>query len=201
MSFASERVLHDLLRDRLELLGFHPIGCLSFSRRINGCKQLINVAARKEDNRLKFTCTLGIRFSEVESVLRPSDCDESYPTISCPIHLLHCDREFYEWVGSTAEELTLAVESMITEIHDVGSLFFNRFSTLVQIEEELSASPVSDYLILSQHQRIATLVAILLARGQRDTAKRLLDESLMEPQNQSPSKKRRLEELRAQLLA
>lgn len=200
MPSALEKTAHDLLSERLRPIGFEPIGCLSFSRSTDDCKQLINVGGRTDGGKLKFTCTLGVRFDELESLLRPKSEDESYPTVSCPIHLLRPEREYYEWEGGNEEELTIAVESMIAEIHEVGFEFFEKFKRIEAVEEELTSSAVSDWLILSPHQRTSTLGAIAVARGERTRAERLFADALNDPRNQNPGKRRLLEELRGQLL-
>lgn len=194
-----EQTTHDLLFERLRRIGFEAVEFLSFCRKVHGCSQLINVGCRFEGGRLKFTCTLGVRFDVIESLLRPTNKDKSYPTVSCPVHLLRPEREYYEWEGGSNEELMIAVESMIAEIQEVGLQFFDRFKTIEAVKEELSGSAASNWLILTPHQRTGTLAAIALVRGERSEAESLFTEALKDPRNQNSGKKRLLEEIRKQL--
>ncbi len=195
-----EKATNDLFTERLRRIGFETIGFLSFRRIADGCNQLINVGCRSEAGKLKLTCTLGVRFDAVESLLRPKNMDKSYPTVSCPVHLLRPEREYYEWEGGNDEELTIAVESMIAEIQEVGLRFLDRFVKIEAVEQELSGSAVSDWLILDRLQRASTLIAIALIHGDRSEAERLFADAMKDPRNQNSGKRRRLEELRKQLL-
>src|SRR4051812_48675713 len=94
-----EKTVHDFLSERLRRIGFETIGFLSFCRAVDDCNQLINIGCRSEAGKLKFTCTFGLRFDVLESLLRPKNTDKSYPTVSCPVHLLRPEREYYEWEG------------------------------------------------------------------------------------------------------
>lgn len=195
-----EKTTHVLLSERLRRIGFETVGFLSFCRTVDGCNQLINVGCRSEGGKLKLTCTLGVRFDVIESLLRPKNLDKSYPTVSCPVHLLRPEREYYEWEGGNDEEVMIAVESMIAEIHEVGLGFFDRFKTIEAVKKDLSGSVVSSWLILSPHQRTTTLAAIALVRGERSDAESLFADAMKDPRNQNSGKRRLLEELRAQLL-
>lgn len=199
MSSELEKTTHDLLTERLQRIGFEAVGFMSFCRTFSDCNQLINVCCRSEGRKLKLTCTLGVRFDSIESLLRPENADSSYPTVSCPVHLLRPEREYYEWEGGNDDELRIAVESMIAEIQKVGLEFFDRFKTIEAVKEELSSSAVSNCLILSPHQRTGTLAAIALARGERSEAESLFADAMKDPRNQKSGKKRLLEELRIQL--
>jgi hypothetical protein len=195
-----EKTLHYLLKELVREIGFEPVDSLSFSRTTDGCHQSIDVPTRMEGGKLKFTCMLGVRFDELESLLTPNS--QGWDSgIGCPIHLLRPEREYYEWEGGDEEELTIAVKNMIAEIHDVGFQFFERFKTIEAVEEELSSSVASDQLILSPHQRTCTLAAIALAHGERSTAEALFADALNDPRNQNPGRRQLLQELRTQLFA
>jgi len=197
---ALEKTAHHLLSECLRRLGFEAVGFLSFCRNVDGCNRLINVGGRSEAGKMKLTCTLGVRFDVIEAFLRPKNVDKSYPTVSCPVHLLRPEREYYEWEGRNEKELTIAAESIIAVIQDVGLGFFDRFKTIDAVKEELSGSAVSNCLILSPHQRTGTLAAIALANGDRSEAERLFADAMKDPRNQNLGKTRLLEELRKQLL-
>ena len=195
-----EKMLGNFLADRLQEFGFLPVDVLSFIRCIDDLKQIINAGGRHENRKLKFTCILGVRFEQIESILRPNENDDSYPTVCCPIHLIAPERKYYEWEGGNEEELAIAADSMIAELHEVGFDYFDRFSTLEAVEEELTSSPVSDSFLLSADQRTGILAAIAMTRGDRAVAEQLFAEAIKDRYFEHPARKRRLEELRTRVL-
>lgn len=193
--------VHNALDGKLGKLGFKSLGYLSFARCSETCIQLVNVGGRTEGREYKFTCMLGIRFDEIERILRPSVADKSYPTVSCPIHFLRPEREYYELKGSCIDELSAATNSLIEELNEVGLTFFERFATIEAIADDLSGSPVSDFFVLSPHQKVGILAAISLIKGKRLAAEQIISDALNDPMNRSPAIKRRIEEVHEQLLA
>lgn len=192
--------LHALLLGRMERLGFKAANAVCFVRPIAERKQLITLTTRNERGKLKFSCALGVRFESIESMLRPDNNSDTYPTISCPIHLLRPERTFYEWEGSDTQSVTVAADSVIQEIVEVESEFFDRFSTLERVKHELMGSDFLKYCVLSVHQRIGILAAISLLKGQRSEAEELLVKAAHDPKNQNRGTLRRLDELRRQLV-
>lgn len=195
-----KKVLHERLRKELSAIGFDAIGELCYRRTVGACKQLINVECRMDGGMLKFSCTLGLRFDDVESILRPQTKDECYPTVSCPIHVLRPERTFYEWEGSCDAEFEISASSLATEVREVGLTFFDQFATLESVGAHLSSDEVSDYFMLASHQRVGVLAAISIVNGDRANAESVLAMAMNDPRNRNPGKKRRIEELQKQLL-
>jgi hypothetical protein len=200
MSVALEKMLHDRLQVRLERLGFQSVSSLTFRRIVGECGNLITATARMEDGKMKFTCTLGLQFESIE-LLTKGRLDKAVPSIVCPIHLLASSREFYEWEFADEAQADISVDSLVEEFLEVGQPFFERFGTLDAVTHELRENPVSQSLVVAHHQRTAILASYEVMRGHRDEAEGIFNEALGDPKNQNPGRKRRLEELRVNVLA
>lgn len=200
MSLTLESQLHQFLTPRLGDFGFEGSGRLIFRRTLSSNDHLIIVGTRTDRSQLLFTCTVGLRFPSVESILRPDNPDETYPSVVCPIHLLRPEREYFEFAATTRTELRIAAASLVAEIADVGFKFFNRFSSLNEVFKELERAKVSSFFVLSPHQGIGTMAAIALSRGERATATELLTRAVKDAESYSTPRRRRVEELAARLL-
>jgi hypothetical protein len=200
MSVVLERMLHDRLRERFEKFGFDVVAPLTFRRVVGECGNLVTASTRIEDGKVKFTCSLGLQFEAIE-LLISGKVEKSRPLIVCPIHLLAPSREFYEWEFANEAEADISSDSLVEEFIDVGQPFFERFGTLETVTHELRENSVSQSLVVAPHQRTAILAAYEVIRGHRDAAEGIFREALSDPKNQNPGRKRRLEELRGQLLA
>ncbi len=200
MSTDPKRYIHVVLERELSKIGFATYEQLVFGRFVGSCTQLISLGGRVEGCKFKFSCTLGIRFNEIEALLRPENSDATYPTVSCPIHLLRPDRKFYEFEGESANDLEVAVADLLEEIYEVGLAFYNKFVTVDDIFGELSSSAVSKWFVLSSHQKVGTLAAIAILRGDRLAAERIISEALSDSRNQNAGRQQRIAELHQVLL-
>jgi hypothetical protein len=81
----------------------------------------------------------------------------------------------------------------------IATPFFERFSDLERVEEELKSSRVSRELPLSPHQRIGVLASIALHNGRCDEARAILREAMSSPENKHTGDRRRIEEIAERL--
>ncbi|QDT64700.1 hypothetical protein [Calycomorphotria hydatis] len=195
----NERLIHDRLAFQLGSYGFLADSELLYYRETENCLNIINVGVRDLGGETRVTCTLGIRFEQIENLIRPTEKDRTLSTVFNPIHLLREDREYFEWSGSNEDQLNKAVDSMVEEICEIGLPFFEKFSNLAIVEDELESNRVSDYFALAPIQHVSVLAAIYVLKNEQEKAIALFDDALQEKFNQNPGKKRRFLSVMEQL--
>jgi hypothetical protein len=122
------------------------------------------------------------------------------PTVLVPLHLLHADREYFEWpMGSLDDGPPVAAE-ILAEIDAYALPFFREYDNVDSLRRAL-AKPNPPWFVLTPEQRIATLAAIEHASGSSEDAIQRLDRALAERVDSLPKKRWQLEKLRAHLAA
>jgi len=200
-STQAEKVLSGALRDALEALGFNEHSRLSFTRNDASGTSILNFGGRVENGAFKFTFSVGLRFAEIEALLRPGIEDPTYPTIQMPIHLLHQDRQYFEWELSDESDANEPAREVLVEVAEKAEPFLARYGKLQAVDESLASPNASDWFILTPDQRASVRAAMAKVAGRDQDARAILDEALADPRNAKPVKKRRLQELRSRLLS
>jgi len=194
-----ESILSEAIRDSLAALGYTQRLRLSFTRERVGCTHILNFGGRVEKGVFKFTFSVGIRFLEVEAILRPENDDPTYPTIVMPIHFLHEDRKYFEWDVSGAPGAARMAQEVMSEVSGRAQAFFDRYATLSAVDESLASANALDWFVLTADQHVGVRAAIAKVEGREDDAKAIVDEALADPRNANPRKRWRIEELRSRL--
>ena len=194
-----DQLLRNALTERLSRIGFNEESPLAFTRSGEHCIDILNFEGQINGAGYKFTCYIGIRFPEIEALLKPNEQDLTYPTVSTPIHFLRDDREYYEWVVIDAGNLDSVVEHAVNEVRHLAEKCFIHFSSLQNVEEEL-ASPIATQVFgFGPFQTTSVRAAIALHQGRPADARKLIAEALDRTRTASMGQRRRLQQLQTQL--
>jgi hypothetical protein len=195
-------ILDRFLLELVSTLGFARVRPLVYSRPAPPAVGLLVFPQREPGGGLvRFTCTVGLRFAEIESLLHYAPV-ENAPTISMPLHLLRKEKSYSEWeldagcLGADAEAIRAAV---LADLKDSAIPFIERYCTLHQVRAKLESIYPTDWFTLDPEQRLTILAAIEFMEGDRVTALRRLDVGLDERKDALPKKRIQLENLRARL--
>lgn len=189
------------LMNRLADFGFRECEPLCFIDEQPDCIKVLNVGCERSTNGYSITLFVGIRFPQVEAVYRPKVTDPSNPTITCPIHFLHDEREYCEWELSVATEISTVVDSIISEFHQFASPnFFDKVATPSALEEQLSSEQPSNWFALGPMQRIGLRAALAIYGKRPGDAELVFEEALADPSNSAPAKAARIKRMRKEMI-
>lgn len=194
-----DRELHRILSGILEQHGFAKVKALCFARKMPHCIQILNFGGSVRGGTFKFSCMVGIRIPEIESLLRPDTNTESFPTVVTPFHFLYDDRRFFEWEANTPDDLQSVANSAAQEILAVTTPFFEQFPDLDSVERELKRTDGFPTFPVTFFQRAGILAAAALCRGCPDEAKEILSDAMSEAANKDQGRRSRIEEIYQQL--
>lgn len=195
-----EKKLQSGLNPIMLTLGFLSTETLCFLREKGDRIDIACFAGRQEQLLYKFSFTVGVRFPEIESMIRPDNNDPTYPTIAAPIHFLHSGRQFFEWEFSDDDDLAEVIESVKVYIERWGEAFFAHYSSFSAVEHDLQSGPSgADWHMLNRLQVVETLIALAKLDGRVQEALDILEKALSDPKNRKPAPRRRLEFLRSRL--
>lgn len=200
-SSQAEERLQSGLRPILQSLGFSEHAPLSYYRNRGDRLEILNFGGRMDRRIFKFSFVVGIRFPQIESILRPDDDNPTYPTISAPIHFLHPGRKHFEWAFGANDDLALIIALVRADIESLAAKFFDRYSSLMVVEHDLRlGSAGADWHILGREQITEVLAAIAKLDGRDTEANQIVDSALADPRNEKPAKQRRLEQLKLRIV-
>jgi hypothetical protein len=184
----------------MELDGFKEHSPLCFAQQHTHHFSILNYGGRVDRDTYRFTCFAGLRFPEIEALLRPDTDDPTFPTIVTPIHMLKPDCTFSEWELSEDVNAVSVVRAAYAEAMDLAIPFFNRFSDLAAVEKNLRSDDARDWFALGPDQRVGVLAGIAMCDGRSDEAKRVIEHAIVDLKDANPGRLRRLQRLREQIL-
>lgn len=197
-----ERTLGAELRKPLDDLGFRSQGVLDFLRKTPFGGETLRFGGRMDDQQLcKISGTAGIFFRSVEHLLNPGRSPGSLsPTIMVPLHLLHEDHEYFEWIMGRVEDAPLVATEIVAEAEEYALPFFERYSQIEEVKQRLESPNPADWFVLTPEQRVMILAAIEQVTGYTEKALRLIDEALADRADALPKRRLPLEKLRAEIV-
>ena len=197
-----ENRLRAILQQPLKIIGFLEQKHLFYTMDELSATKTLAFGGRLDSNlnQYMFACTVGIRFIEIEEIYRPQMLNEITRTIMIPLHLLHEDRIFFEWLFDENESDTSIKERIIREIKLYALPFFEKFSTIENVKCSLESSSPENWFVLNPEQRICILGIITYIQGNLDRAIEIIDNALEERKDDLPKKRRLLEQIHRQLI-
>lgn len=195
-----KRRLVELLEPPLKDRGFRYLKELSFGRESPRAVQIISFGSRR--GRAGEFCVsfgAGVRFPEVEVLLRPGDDDDLRTTIAKPLSVMKPCPAFPEWCfdGERAPE-DLALEIM-ADVDAYAIPLLERYSSLDEVERSLRSESAADWFVLNPEQRLVTLSALEHTQGRHGDALERLDAALAALQDAPMKKRWPLQKLRERL--
>lgn len=201
---ACEQELSEHLQAALALLGFDRTGTLSFLRTTPVGGQTLRFGGRIDGSqRCQISGTAGIIFHSVARVLLGGGAlpDALPPTVLVPLHLLHADRQHFEWTMTTPKDAPVVALAVLQEVTSFALPFFERIKSLEDLKRALESQDPVDWFVLTPEQRVLVLASIDYVSGSAEKAVRLLDQALAVRANEPPKRRYLLERLRSQLAA
>lgn len=196
---ACERELGEALRTPLFRLGFAKSDVAFFSRSSPIGEDRLRFGGRLDDGRCLISGSAGVFLSRVEAILRSDPRTATQPTIVMPLHFLHEGREFFEWTMETNSAAIRVAEEIEVEVRTYALPFFDAYSKIENVRLSLESSNPRDWFALTPEQRIILLVAIEYTGGNREKAKKIIDEAIAARADEPPKRRQSLEKLRARL--
>lgn len=190
-----------LLQPSFKDRGFDHLKGLSFGRGSVKAVEIISFGARRgREGVLCFSFGVGVRFPELEAVLRPNDDDDLATTIAKPLSVLRRSAGFPEWCFDGSREPADVVHDVIGAIDEYGLPFLQSYSSMSEVSRSLQSDDPMDWFVLSPEQRLMTLAAIEHVEGRLHDALRRL-ESAIAAMKDAPMKTRwPIERLRERLI-
>jgi hypothetical protein len=183
--------------------GFEPSDTLlDFTRPRSAGSHIVRFGGRLDERQhCQVSGTVGVLFDDVERILKgpANDASPRTPTIVMPLHLLHADRQYFEWTLAHPTGAPAVAVAILAELTSYAMPFFERYKRLEDVRQALESANPADWFILNPEQRIMTLAAVEHASGSPERAVHLLDVALAERDNALPKKRYLLEKLRTRL--
>jgi hypothetical protein len=147
-----------------------------------------------------FTLSAGLRFDSLESILQ-WDKEPHSPTLSVPTHMLHPNRDFFEWDATIPDIVT----NMVEEIKKYALPFFEYYEKPENLLGTLEQQDPNKWPFVGYNARIELVCALLYTQGRQAESLIWIDREIgiereLEMQRgKPPGRRRRLERLRARL--
>lgn len=191
-----------LLGPTLKGRGFAHLKELSFGRGSPRAAEIISFGARRGGGgEFCFSFGVGVRFPEVEAILRPDGGDDLVTTIAKPLSVLKSSAGFPEWCFNCDREPGDMVREVIGDLDEYGLPFLRRYSSMSEVSRSLHSDDPRDWFVLDPEQRLMTLAAVEHVQGRPHDALRRL-ESAIAAMKEAPLKRRwPIEKLRERLIS
>ncbi len=174
---ACRKALKTHLRPLLKEVGFKAEGRLSFTRSNSIGIESLKFPGRRESDRCLFSGNLGLSIQAVEKILRP-DSEEPFPTIWTPIHFLHTDRDFFEWVMRADDDAPSVASAIMEEVHTYVLPFFEEYTNIETIKCRLESIYPRDWFGMVPDQRVCVLAALEYLERNTDRAFEVLEDAI-----------------------
>jgi len=135
--------------------------------------------------RYEFDCMVGVHYHDVEKLMRPDLLADLMPTISSPICYLRPN-------GSARDTWCLedegCVDDVLSQIREFALPFFDRFVALDDLQRHLESEWPSGSVGTGPDGRLLTLICIHYLRGEKNAARKMVEEILAERKDARPAK-------------
>ena len=196
-------VLRAELREPMERIGFLNSEALDFVRSSPFGSETLRFGGRLDESaRLQISGTAGLVFGDIERVLRQAGKEGSSlsSTILMPLHLLHPDRQYYEWSMGGVESAPAVASQIMAEVERFALPFFEKYGQITEVKRTLEQDR-PPWFVLTPVQRIQVLAAIELVYGSPARALAILDEAIAARADAAPKKRVSLERMRSAIRA
>jgi hypothetical protein len=192
-------IVFETFNEPLSNLGFKLSTELTFVREVPTCDQSVSFGGRiDKQKRFCFNFGVGVRFEDVERILRP-ERHEPCSTFGCAIHLLRPSHDYLEWHLTDTVDLTVMQAEVFNDVTQYGLPFFAQYSDLNEVRRALESDDPRKWLTLTPEQRIQTLAAIEYVQGRKSNAQAMIDTALLAHEKSLPKYRLPLQRLRQRL--
>lgn len=178
----------------LGALGFTREGDLAFRRERGECSHRILFATKRRSiEAVSVTAGMGSIFPAVDALYRPGR-GEGY-TFGGLVHLFAEPRTYREWEFRRDRDNASSVDEIMKEITQRGLQYLETISSLAGVRARLESPSSREWLALDPIGRIALLASVQWVQGEKESAVRLLEESIVSSRSRPQKCWSRLREL------